>query len=121
MNRRVLLYIIDFLQVRLKLYIYYFENIFFLSPPLPLFLHPSHSLSLSPPPPSSLSLSTPQKFITPESSEQTKMGLDNIAMVWAPNFLRCPSDDHVLIFENTRKEMAFVRLLLKNIDPHLST
>lgn len=41
------------------------------------------------------------------------MGLDNIAMVWAPNFLRCPSDDHVLIFENTRKEMAFIRLLLK--------
>ena len=40
------------------------------------------------------------------------MGVDNIAMVWAPNFLRCPSDDHVLIFENTRKEMAFVRLLL---------
>lgn len=44
------------------------------------------------------------------------MGLENIAMVWAPNFLRCPSEDHTLIFENTRKEMAFLRLLLKYLE-----
>jgi len=44
------------------------------------------------------------------------MGVENIAMVWAPNFLRCPSDDHALIFQNTRKEMAFLRLLLKYLD-----
>lgn len=59
-----------------------------------------------------------QKFTSSESSEHTRMGLDNIAMVWAPNFLRCPSDDHVMIFENTRKEMAFVRLLLKFLNPN---
>jgi len=66
----------------------------------------------------SLALShTPtQIFITPENIESTKMGVENIAMVWAPNFLRCPSDDHALIFQNTRKEMAFLRLLLKYLD-----
>jgi hypothetical protein len=57
-----------------------------------------------------------KNFITAESTNHTKMGLENIAMVWAPNFLRCPSDDHTLIFQNTRKEMAFLRLLLKHLD-----
>ncbi len=61
-----------------------------------------------------------QQFITPENIEATKMGLDNIAMVWAPNFLRCPSDDHTLIFQNTRKEMAFLRVLLRLIDTNSS-
>lgn len=55
-------------------------------------------------------------FITADSIALTKMSLENIAMVWAPNFLRCPSDDHTLIFQNTRKEMAFLRLLLKHLD-----
>lgn len=49
------------------------------------------------------------------------MGVENIAMVWAPNFLRCPSDDHTLIFQNTRKEMAFLRLLLKYLDTNDSS
>ena len=44
------------------------------------------------------------------------MTLDNIAMVWAPNFLRCPSEDHALIFQNTKKEMGFLRLLLKYVE-----
>ena len=57
--------------------------------------------------------SVSQKFINQETIEVTKMGVENLAMVWAPNFLRCPSDDHTLIFQNTRKEMAFLRLLLK--------
>ncbi|XP_064384607.1 rho GTPase-activating protein 39-like isoform X2 [Halichondria panicea] len=61
-----------------------------------------------------------KQFITPENIEATKMGLDNIAMVWAPNFLRCPSDDHTLIFQNTRKEMAFLRVLLRLIDTNSS-
>ena len=52
-----------------------------------------------------------QIFITQENIDATKMGVENITMVWAPNFLRCPSDDHTLIFQNTRKEMAFLRLL----------
>lgn len=54
--------------------------------------------------------------MTAENISQTKMGLENIAMVWAPNFLRCPSEDHTLIFQNTRKEMSFLRLLLMFLD-----
>ena len=61
-------------------------------------------------------LSPLQNFIRPENIKKTKMGLENISMVWAPNFLRCPSDDHTLIFQNTRMEMAFLRLLLKHLD-----
>lgn len=48
----------------------------------------------------------------PENQKITKMTLDNLAMVFAPNFLRSSSDDPMVIFNNTRKEMAFVRLLL---------
>ena len=57
-----------------------------------------------------------QQFVTPENIAKTKMGLENIAMVWAPNFLRCPSEDHTLIFQNTRKEMAFLRVLLRSLE-----
>ena len=32
------------------------------------------------------------------------------------NFLRCPSNDPKVIFENTRKEMTFVRTLLNTFD-----
>ena len=38
------------------------------------------------------------------------MYLDNLAMVWAPNILRCSSDPSYL---NVTKEMAYVRLLLQ--------
>jgi len=44
------------------------------------------------------------------------MGIENLAMVWASNFLRCPSDNHTLIFQNTRKEMSFLRILLKELN-----
>ena len=32
----------------------------------------------------------------------TKMTVANIAMVFAPNFLRCPSENPAVIFENTK-------------------
>jgi hypothetical protein len=57
-----------------------------------------------------------QNFILPETVERTKMGLDNLSMVWAPNFLRCPSEDHTLIFQNAKREMMFLRILLKHLD-----
>lgn len=48
----------------------------------------------------------------PENQSLTKMTCDNLSMVWAPNFLRCPSDDPMVIFQNTKREMSFVRHLV---------
>lgn len=54
----------------------------------------------------------------PDNQKLTKMTYDNLAMVWAPNFLRCPSEDPMTIFQNTKREMSFVRhlVLRKNTD-----
>ena len=94
LNRQLLIYLVDFLKV------YCLVNQTYL-----VYAHThTHTHTHT------------QQFITPETIEATKMGLDNIAMVWAPNFLRCPSDDHTLIFQNTRKEMAFLRVLLRLLD-----
>ncbi len=57
----------------------------------------------------------------PENHKITKMNYDNLAMVWAPNFLRCHSEDPTVIFNNTRKEMAFVRQLLLHWDTSAAT
>ena len=52
----------------------------------------------------------------PEVSSISKMDANNLAMVWAPNCLRCPSDDPMQIFENARKEMTFIRTLIQNLE-----
>lgn len=57
-----------------------------------------------------------QIFCDPQVIRITKMDVNNLAMVWAPNFLRCPSDEPQVILENTRKEMTFVRTLLTSLD-----
>ncbi|XP_047737213.1 uncharacterized protein LOC108680942 [Hyalella azteca] len=57
-----------------------------------------------------------QYFAQPEIVAATKMNADNLAMVMAPNCLRCTSSDPVVIYNNTRKEMAFLRLLIQNLD-----
>ena len=46
----------------------------------------------------------------------TKMDASNLSMVFAPNFLRCPFQDPIVIMENTRKEMAFVKTLIHSLD-----
>ncbi|KAI8048413.1 Rho GTPase activation protein [Syncephalis plumigaleata] len=51
-------------------------------------------------------------FARPECSQRTKMTIDNLAMVFAPNFLRCPTSSLTQIFENTRHEQAFVKTLI---------
>jgi hypothetical protein len=52
----------------------------------------------------------------PTNQGATKMNYDNLAMVWAPNFLRCPSEDPMVIFNNTKREMSFVRLLVLELN-----
>lgn len=57
-----------------------------------------------------------QVFAATENAAVTKMDVNNLAMVMAPNCLRCESDDPRVIFENTRKEMGFLRTLILNLD-----
>ena len=57
-----------------------------------------------------------QIFARPEVATVTKMDTSNLATVFAPNCLRCPSKDPSVILENTRKEMAFVKSLIVNLD-----
>ncbi|XP_070604477.1 rho GTPase-activating protein 39 [Erythrolamprus reginae] len=57
-----------------------------------------------------------QVFVQPGNVAITKMDVNNLAMVMAPNCLRCQSDDPRIIFENTRKEMSFIRVLIQHLD-----
>ncbi|XP_010211111.1 PREDICTED: rho GTPase-activating protein 39-like [Tinamus guttatus] len=57
-----------------------------------------------------------QIFAQPSNVGTTKMDVNNLAMVMAPNCLRCQSDDPRIIFENTRKEMSFLRMLIVHLD-----
>ncbi|KAM4609482.1 rho GTPase-activating protein 39-like [Discoglossus pictus] len=57
-----------------------------------------------------------QIFSQPSNVGTTKMDVNNLAMVMAPNCLRCQSDDPRIIFENTRKEMSFLRMLIVHLD-----
>uniref|UniRef100_H3BHK9 Rho GTPase-activating protein 39 n=1 Tax=Latimeria chalumnae TaxID=7897 RepID=H3BHK9_LATCH len=57
-----------------------------------------------------------QIFAQPANVSKTKMDVNNLAMVMAPNCLRCQSDDPRVIFENTRKEMSFLRMLIVHLD-----
>ena len=57
-----------------------------------------------------------QIFAKPETAKVTKMDASNLAMVMAPNCLRCQSNDPRIIFENTRKEMSYIRTLIQHYD-----
>ena len=57
-----------------------------------------------------------QVFVRTENAACSKMDANNIAMVFAPNCLRCESADPRVMFDNTRKEMAFLRTLILHYD-----
>ncbi|GFY46814.1 rho GTPase-activating protein 39 [Trichonephila inaurata madagascariensis] len=57
-----------------------------------------------------------QVFSAEENCAVTKMDAKNLAMVMAPNCLRCTSEDPSVIFENTRKEMAFIQTLIQHLN-----
>jgi hypothetical protein len=48
------------------------------------------------------------------------MNVNNLAMVFAPNFLRCPSESLTTVFENSKYEQAFLRTLINEmiVDPN---
>jgi len=46
------------------------------------------------------------------NQEVNKMSINNLAMVFAPNFLRCPSEDPQIIFNNQKYEQAWLRALM---------
>lgn len=43
------------------------------------------------------------------------MNVVNLAMVFAPNFLRCPSVNLTTIFENSKYEQTFLKTLIEDI------
>lgn len=47
------------------------------------------------------------------------MNVNNLAMVFAPNFLRCPAESLTTVFENSKYEQAFLRTLINEmiVDP----
>ncbi|KAF5281123.1 hypothetical protein FQR65_LT02989 [Abscondita terminalis] len=57
-----------------------------------------------------------QTFNKPEVVQHTKMDASNLAMVFAPNCLRCMANDPRTIFDNARKEMTFMRCLIQELD-----
>lgn len=50
----------------------------------------------------------------PANQPKTKMTTANLAMVFAPNFLRCPSDNPAIILVTTQYEQQFLRTLVEN-------
>jgi hypothetical protein len=92
-HRLVLSYLIRFLQVR---------DTLLLLLPFSLFVI--------------FSSSGEQIFSQTEVSSVTKMDASNLAMVMAPNCLRCNASDPKVIFDNARKEMAFIRTLIQHLD-----
>ncbi|CAJ0749620.1 14572_t:CDS:2 [Entrophospora sp. SA101] len=56
-----------------------------------------------------------QLFAEPEVCKITKMHVSNLAMIFAPNFLRCPSDHLGVILKNTKYEQTFMRTLILNL------
>lgn len=47
-----------------------------------------------------------QEFTDPQVIHHTLMNVNNLAMVFAPNFLRCPSESLTTVFENSKYEQA---------------
>jgi len=61
-------------------------------------------------------LRSAQVFSLPDCVTKTKMDVNNLSMVWSPNCFRCEAVDPIVAFENARKEMSFLRLLIENLD-----
>ncbi|CAG8792146.1 7378_t:CDS:1, partial [Acaulospora morrowiae] len=56
-------------------------------------------------------------FSTPDVIDRTKMDVSNLSMIFAPSFLRCPTDSLETIFKNSKYEQFVVKNLLTNFRP----
>lgn len=52
----------------------------------------------------------------PRYQPVTKMTVSNLAMVFAPSFLRCPSDNPLTILANSRLEQAYIKMLINYLE-----
>lgn len=52
----------------------------------------------------------------PQHQAKTKMTVSNLAMVFAPNVLRCPSDNPLDILKATKDEQHFVKIIINYLD-----
>ncbi|KAG9012778.1 hypothetical protein FRB93_001332 [Tulasnella sp. JGI-2019a] len=59
-----------------------------------------------------------QCFLPDDISSATKMNSPNLALVMAPNLLRCNSDSLAIVFNNARFEHTFVHNLLLHLKCH---
>ena len=59
-------------------------------------------------PPSNLPHATPQA--------RTQMTVDNLAIVFCPNLLRCTSDDPTVVMRNANREFKYVKELILAAD-----
>ncbi|KAI8872539.1 hypothetical protein GQ42DRAFT_161225 [Ramicandelaber brevisporus] len=55
-----------------------------------------------------------QVLARPENVVQTKMNVSNLAVVFAPSYLRCPAENKADIFANTTAEQSFVKTLIQS-------
>ncbi|KAL6074436.1 Rho GTPase-activating protein 39 [Balamuthia mandrillaris] len=58
-----------------------------------------------------------QHITKPDIAAVTQMGVDNVSSIFAPSFLRNPSDDPQLILLNTKAEAEFMKNLLLHLQP----
>lgn len=52
----------------------------------------------------------------PRYQPKTKMSISNLAMVFAPNVLRCPSDNPLVILANSKFEQSFLKVLINYLE-----
>ncbi|KAG2214123.1 hypothetical protein INT46_001857 [Mucor plumbeus] len=57
-----------------------------------------------------------QDFANPQVIQHTLMNVVNLAMVFAPNFLRCPSVNLTTIFKNSKYEQLFLKTLITELN-----
>jgi len=53
----------------------------------------------------------------PDHVKATLMTLENLAMVFAPSLLRCPSDDPLTILASAKRECSFMKNLIIGLQP----